>query len=149
MCAVDLRPVSMVEGSGFRHFCRNLNASYKVPGRTTVTKYVTAMYESAKAEVIEEVKGQLISLTSDLWSSNVMQGYITLTCHFVNESWQLKSLVIATREMAERHTGVNIAKTCTALTQEFSIEEVCFTCLLPAYVIFFYFSLFSGRWCLW
>ena len=31
MCAVDLRPTSIAEGAGFRHYSRALNSEYMVP----------------------------------------------------------------------------------------------------------------------
>ena len=35
--------------------------------------------------------------------------YTTLTVHWINESWELQSKVLFTKEISERHTGENIA----------------------------------------
>ena len=37
------------------------------------------------------------------------ESYTTLTVHWINESWELQSKVLFTKEMSERHTGENIA----------------------------------------
>ena len=56
------------------------------------------------------MKRKIVAVTSDLWTSNTMQSYITLTGHFVDDRWNLNSLVFGTRLVTERHTGVNIAR---------------------------------------
>ena len=43
--AVDLRPMCMVDGIGFRKICEHLNPNYKPPSRTTLTKYVGVLYD--------------------------------------------------------------------------------------------------------
>ena len=71
-------------------------------------KYLKLIYDDLKTEVIKEVKGQKVALTTDMWSSVANQGYITWTAHFLTKatgSWVIKNRVLATRNMAEKHTG--------------------------------------------
>ena len=82
LCAVDLKPLSLVEGSGFKSFCEALNSRYKVPTRKTVSKYLQSIYEDENEKLITKVKDSPVSVTTDMWTSNCMQGYITLTGHF-------------------------------------------------------------------
>ena len=35
--------------------------------------------------------------------------YTTLTIHWINESWELPSKVLFTKEMSDRHAGENLA----------------------------------------
>ena len=78
MCALDLKPLSLVEGNGFKHFVHALNPQYRVPCRKTVSKYLDVIYEEEKSKLIENIGGQSVSVTSDLWMSNAMQAYITV-----------------------------------------------------------------------
>ena len=86
MCARDLRPISIVNGEGFIDFCRELNPSYDVPGPSTVSTYFTKMYTSEKSELLNVLSMQTgVALTSDHWTSLATEGYITVTCHFIDE----------------------------------------------------------------
>ena len=123
MCAMDLKPLSMVEGVGFRYFLHSLNPQYKVPCRKTVGKYLQKMYGEEKADLISTLTGLNISLTSDLWTSTAMQGYIGITGHYITSEWILKANVLATRLVVERHTGSNIAIEIGKIKEEFKIEE--------------------------
>ena len=82
MCAIDLKPINIVEGPGFKFFAHSLNPLYKMPCRKTVGKYLEKIYEEEKADLIEILSGHPVALTSDLWTSNALEGYIGLTGHF-------------------------------------------------------------------
>ena len=101
---IYLKPISMVECSGFQFFVHSLNPSYHIPCHKTVSKY------EHKEAIIDCMRGKVISLTSDMCTSAAVQGFITVTGHFIQD-WGLKNIVMATRIMTERHTGVNIGTT--------------------------------------
>lgn len=86
MCAQDLRPISIVDGDGFKAFCRELNPNYDVPTATTISNYVTKVYDTERDKLIEILKEQVgIALTSDHWTSLATEGYITVTAHFIDK----------------------------------------------------------------
>ena len=109
-CTLDLRPISMVMGKGFRSFCRLLNPEYRVPCSATVTKHLILIYEEQKGETIEFVSGLDVSITTDLWTSVGSRSYvIVVTAHFITNSCEYKSIVIATSSLDVKHTGQHIA----------------------------------------
>ena len=124
MIAHYLRPISMVANAGFLAYSRALNPDYKVPCPTTVAKYVKALYNELKPKVMEEMSGQQVALTTDLWTSMATDSYITITCHFVSNSWEMRNLAVATRPFDTQHSGDNIRTILKAIADEFEI-----TCL--------------------
>ena len=69
MCCVDMRPLSIVKGRGFKEFCRQLNPQYAVPEDMTVSNYVKIVYDEAKEAVVGHVSGSTAAITTDLWTS--------------------------------------------------------------------------------
>ena len=69
MCAVDLRPISVVTGEGFRRYSNMLNPSYSVPCRATVAHQVQLLYKEGKEELISELQSLPVAMTTDLWTS--------------------------------------------------------------------------------
>ena len=105
MCALDFRPLSIVNGEGFQSLVGNLDPNFKVPCHTTV-KNLHKIYCEKKEEMMKAVSSQSgVALRTDLWTSAPTGGYITLTSHYIDENWELRSQVLATRTMLERHTG--------------------------------------------
>lgn len=58
-------------------------------------------------ETIKEVKSAL-TLTADVWTSHATEAYLGVSCHFISEDWEMKTLNLATMPLEERHSGVNI-----------------------------------------
>ena len=66
-------------------------------------------YAEGKARVVKvlaSVDGA--SLTTDMWTSRSQQGYITVTCHFIDVDWALQTLTLTTAGFAEHHTAEHI-----------------------------------------
>lgn len=71
-----------------------------------------------KSNVEDKIKNELqnvksVVCTTDGWSSIAQNSYISLTAHIIDNQWSPKSFTLATQEMTERHTAVNLAKNLT------------------------------------
>ncbi len=62
-------------------------------------------------------------MTTDIWTSSAVHGYMTITVHFINTQWQLCTKVMSTSEMSERHTGVNISDRLVQAAEEWGITD--------------------------
>ena len=56
MCALDLKPLSIVQGKDFKMLCNQLNPRYKILSRQTVAKYLHTLYDEEKVNLIAKVK---------------------------------------------------------------------------------------------
>ena len=122
MCATDLRPTSIVNGAGFKAFVKQLNPEYQVPCKETVTKYLNLAYKETKADVMSQLNGNSVGITTDLWTSLTQMSYITITGHYITPQWQLKSNILATRVMRDHHTAVHISQQLSLIAEEFDIQ---------------------------
>ena len=52
-----------------------------------------------------------------------LQSYITVTCHFVDKEWNIKSFVLSTYQVESSHTAENIACELKNVTDEWQITE--------------------------
>jgi hypothetical protein len=50
-----------------------------------------------------------VALTSDIWSGNAKEDYISVVAHYVNADWELQKKVIGLRLTEVNHSGENIA----------------------------------------
>ena len=76
----------------------------------------------------EELQHQLskieyCSITIDIWTSQATMGYATITCHFLTDDWELKSVVLETTQIEESHTAENIGATLVAITDKWHITQ--------------------------
>ena len=58
-----------------------------------------------------------------MWTSRKTESYLTITCHFVTSTWELKSLVLETFGFKKDHTTENIAASFQKIAQEWGISQ--------------------------
>nr|XP_055029935.1 E3 SUMO-protein ligase ZBED1-like [Misgurnus anguillicaudatus] len=118
-------PLSMVEDKGFRGMISTFNPKYNMPSRT----YFTQLMEKKHRDITEKLKAVLkqtecVALTTDIWTSVATEAYLGVTCHFLGEDWEMKSLSLTTMPLEERHTAANIADWLEETTAKFEIPIV-------------------------
>ena len=122
--AKDLRPIGVVEGEGFQRLIQMLEPAYTVPSRKTISKELKVMQEEVKENVTSELgQATYVALTTDFWSSFANDSYLGVTCHFISPQWELRSYVLQTREVTERHTGENMAQELQNVVDEWDIHN--------------------------
>lgn len=120
--ARDARPISLVEGEGFRSLMKFLEPDYELKCRTTTTALIKEMYKNAVERLkIKLGKTEYIAFTTDMWTSMQNIAYMCVTAHWLNENWELESAILQTRETPERHTGENISIRLQATADEWGI----------------------------
>ncbi|CAH1111733.1 unnamed protein product [Psylliodes chrysocephalus] len=63
------------------------------------------MYEEYKKKlknVLKEVN--FVAITTDSWTSVATESYLTITCHYINEHFELKRNILSLKQITERHT---------------------------------------------
>ena len=123
MCAIDLRPMNIVNGIGFKKVCHVLNPTFVVPSRPTVTKHLCLLYDEVKNSIVQSLENEFVSITTDLWTSLGNVSYMTITAHYIGSDWKLQCRVLGTRVLGGKHTGVNIAKEVYSMAREFGIKN--------------------------
>ena len=125
MIVNDMQPVSICEDQGFIQLVHQLDSRYPIPSRRTLMREMLPKRYDEKRLEIQTVLNDVssVSLTTDIWSSIQNIGYMTITAHCLTAKWDLKSLVLQTRELTEAHTGAYIASTLQDSADEWHIAD--------------------------
>jgi hypothetical protein len=99
MIYVHEYPLSMVDHVGFRRFCAALQLQplFKVVSRNTIKKDILDMYEVQRLSLVNSFQQcqSRIVVTTDMWTANHQKkGYMSVTVHFINDDWKLKSFLL-------------------------------------------------------
>ena len=86
--------------------------------------------EKEKVKKMLQAAPGRVSLTSDLWSSMITDGYLSLTAHFIDKHWNLKKRLLNYTIMPPPHTGVNLCEKIYELLCEWGIEHKVFAMTL-------------------
>ena len=114
MVTKDLRPAAVVDGEGFKRLLSFLEPGYVVPSSVHIMDVVGRKYAENTTKY---------SMTTDIWTSFANEAYISLTVHFIDDCWEMKSYTLATYSFPEQHTGDNIVEKLKEVVSEYQIDD--------------------------
>ncbi|KAJ8932259.1 hypothetical protein NQ314_014805 [Rhamnusium bicolor] len=121
----DYQSFRIVEDKGFRAFVHALNPAYELPNRKkNSATLIPARYEecmTACRQLVNTVKK--ISLTTDCWTSVNMESFIAPTEHFINDNYELQTMLLECGSMKSHHTSENLAATINRIVTDWGLED--------------------------
>jgi zinc finger BED domain-containing protein 1 (E3 SUMO-protein ligase ZBED1) len=121
MIVMDMHPPYMVQHDGFQEFVKFAFPGYELPHRTTFSRtHIRNLYNSIKESVKKELRElDSLCITTDLWTDRYKQnGYMSVTAHFIDKEWEMKSRVLSTRVLNCSHTGSPVIASAASDTSD-------------------------------
>jgi len=108
----DLQPLSIVEDEGFRSLMNLLAPDYDLPSRVTFRqRVIPSLYEKCAQDVKAVIAAAPnYCITTDAWSSRTCHSYVTYTMHTIDDDFSMRSFVVGTYRLDERHSACNLGK---------------------------------------
>ncbi len=128
----DMVSVNMVPKDRFENLLHTLDRRYVISSRTYFNQVaIPQLCAECKEKVVTELKNvEYYATTTDMWSSRTTEPYLSLTVHFVNDNFELKSRCRQTAYFPTDHTGENIAlglRECLSSWGLNEEEQMCIT----------------------
>ena len=123
--AKDSVPISTVEKPGFKHMVSKLNPRYQLPSRRHFSDFeIPRLYSHVKDNIVAASlkDATFFAATTDFWTSGTCHPYLTITVHFIDREWDLKSFSLDTAALYEDHTGENIACAITDVLDNWNLD---------------------------
>lgn len=121
----DFQPFSIVDDRGFRKFVQNLNPSYNLPNRHTISDTLLPLeYNKCLQEAKQQIKDIVnICLTTDCWTSAKNENFMAVTGHFIDSEFKMNSVLLNCDKMDLNHTALNLSAQLKAVVQEWDLEN--------------------------
>lgn len=90
-------PLSIVDHLGFKKYSFALQPLFKVPSRNTMKKEILKIYDIEKMvalKLMDTNKGRVAITTDMRTASNQKKGYMAITAHYIDHSWNLQSRIL-------------------------------------------------------
>lgn len=120
-----MHPFNVVEGRGFREFVEALNPNYVLPSRHLISKtLIPATYEACVNNIKTLIqRGKVFCITTDSWSSLNTINFVAITAHFVDDEFNLNSILLECSASDYRHTSSNLATELRRVVTDWGIER--------------------------
>lgn len=127
--ATSMRPLATVDDVGFKFYVKYLtetlgNISIHVPGRTKIRDNIVDIAEELRADLKEKIADNCdyYAVTTDIWTSRTMQGYVALTLHFLDRAYKPCNYTLEVSHFPGFHNGPAIAACLTKLFEHWGLE---------------------------
>ncbi|WOL01424.1 HAT family dimerization domain-containing protein [Canna indica] len=125
MITVDELPFRFVENQGFRDFMSEAQPRFKIPSRITIARDCMELYEEKeRLKSILSKNHQMVSLTTDTWTSIQNVNYMCVTVHYVDDGWELNKKILSFGLITD-HKGETIGKALEKCLKDWGILKVC------------------------
>lgn len=126
----NMLPISFVESESMHELLALLEPGYQLPCRQTMTDRL----DRQKSDVAEKVKADLtaaqhVSVTTDIWTSVSNDAYLSFTASYIDGNWKVKTPVLATMFMEERHTQAVITESLGHVADEWQLNDKIVACV--------------------
>lgn len=110
---------------GFKKFVNLLDPKYVLPSKTTLRDTIQKKLYLEGVNKLKDILNNIefLAITSDCWTSLASESYISVTCHFIDENFQLKNAILHTKKLDSRHTGENMANALSEIFTEWNIQK--------------------------
>ncbi|CAG8775047.1 3113_t:CDS:2, partial [Acaulospora morrowiae] len=80
-----------INDEGFVELIKEFNPDYKLPSKKAIKAMLTQAFTCTKQQLIDEISEipSFCSLTADLWTARSKQGYIGITCSYLNKNFKM------------------------------------------------------------
>ena len=125
MIIKDLRPINIISGHGFQELISFLEPRYHLSSHTHFTHLIERKCTSVKQRIWDLLheQAEFTAVTADLWTSVATESYLTVTYHYLNEQWKIKSVISGTLPLSESHTATNISAWIKELVAESGLKS--------------------------
>jgi hypothetical protein len=126
MVIIDELPFKYVENEGFKMFMSEAQPRFKVPSRVFVARDCLSLYfdEKEKLICILSANKQMVSLTTDTWTSIQNMNYMVVTAHYIDDEWDLKKRILSFGLIAD-HKGETIGINLENCMKDWGIKSIC------------------------
>ena len=121
-----MQSLGMVGDKGFRKFCKSLDDKYIPPSRGHVRQVLLPdLFTKVQAQLKEDLgKTRTVSITTDMWISVNVMGFLAVTCHFWSEREDvLKSAILDCVRMEGNHTAEVLSTEIWKILQSHGVQE--------------------------
>ena len=108
------------------------NPVFEKVSRQTTTRDMWKLFAEERDLLMKSLlpAASSVCLTSDIWSGNAKEDYISVVAHYVTADWELEKKVVGFRLVNCKHTGENIADSIASVVEEFGLVDKVFAITL-------------------
>lgn len=125
MVTLDLQPLNLLDGNGFKKFINALDTKYALPTEQHLANTILPMIHSTEKDSLklEILECSEVTIATEIWTSRYAQDYITVAVYYLSPDWEMRSAILETKQLATNHTTSDIAEELYKTINAWGLEQ--------------------------
>jgi len=121
----DSRPLNIIQSKSFRKFIKELDPAFTIPETKLIKQTIQSAYNHTLPLIQEFVENNSISvsLTTDMWTAKNRQGFLGVTCFFLDKNFVIQEVILTVEYVRYPHTAENISDALLVILDQWEIRE--------------------------
>lgn len=121
------QPLTVIQNQAFKRLIFQLDPKFQVPDTKYIKKLIHQAYNYSMPLIIKNLENiNAVSLTCDLWTARNRQGYLGITCSYLNPEFQLHEIILSVQYVPYPHTAEHIGDTLLSVLDEWELRDKAF-----------------------
>jgi len=136
---LDVVPISLGESDVFEEYVKTAhNSKFARVSRQTTTRDIQKYFNESKSKLVQLFSSggvNCVCLTSDIWSGNAKEDYLSVVAHYISNDWQLEKRVLGLVLIDVSHSGQNIADRIASVLADYGLTKRCLLLLWTMHLL--------------
>lgn len=121
----DSRPLNITQSEHFRKFIKELDPAFKIPDTKSIKQVIQDAYNYTLPLVQKFVEDNAISvsLTTDMWTGRNRQGFLGVTCSFLDKNFNIHEIILTIEHIRYPHTAQNISDSLFVILDQWGLRD--------------------------
>jgi len=122
---LDIQPLIITQSESFRKLIKELDPAFVIPDTKLIKQIIYKSYDYT-LPLIKEILNKnaiSVSLTTDMWTAKNRQGFLGVTCSFLDKNFGMHEITLTVEYIRYPHTAQNISDTLFALLNDWELRE--------------------------
>jgi hypothetical protein len=121
----DTQPLNITQSKSFRNFIKELDPAFKIPDVKLIKQTIQEAYNHTLPLIQQFVEDNAISvsLTTDMWTGRNRQGFLGVTCSFLDKNFMIHEIILTIEYIRYPHTAQNISDALFVILDQWGLKE--------------------------
>lgn len=121
----DSRPLSITKSESFCKFIKELDPAFNIPDTRLIKQSIQEAYNHTFPIIQQYLNDNSISisLTTDMWTARNRQGFLGVTCFFLDKNFNIQEVILTIEYVRYPHTAQNISDTLFVILDQWKIRD--------------------------
>lgn len=121
----DTQPLNITQSESFRKFIKELDPAFNIPDVKLIKQTIQEAYNYTLPLIQQFIENNAtsVSLTTDMWTGRNREGFLGVTCSFLDKNFTIHEIILTIEHIRYPHTAQNISDALFVILDQWGLRD--------------------------